>query len=344
MKNRMNKFGIELGELLNYQNISINEYAERIGTSPKNLIDIIDGKVSLSFNILCNISFISNIPVDYITNVEESFAIDNRINEYIKSENISIRQYINKFKYKELKEKYHLVYTNDLNDYSIARSIFKYLRITDPKMIYKDNNHIFYKSNNDKPELLALWLERCNRLTEKQVIGNYKKDNIDILVDYIEKEARQGRFNKKEITDMFNKYGIYFVIEDDLSGSKIRGAFKVCNNKPYIFITTKHKRLADIYFSLLHELAHCKSDFNRAKNGSIVSYLDDTLSDDYELRADKTALNWMIKDQEYNSIIKSKKYEYKNMTFLVYRLALDGIIKFDSSMYQKYNKQIKDNK
>ena len=55
MSNRLNKFGEELGELLEYQNISINEYAERIGTTPKNLIDIIDGKVSLSFNMICNI-------------------------------------------------------------------------------------------------------------------------------------------------------------------------------------------------------------------------------------------------------------------------------------------------
>ena len=51
-----------------------------------------------------------------------------------------------------------------------------------------------------------------------------------------------------------------------MSGSKIRGAFKVHVNKPAIYITMKHRRIADIYFALLHELAHCKSDFNRANN------------------------------------------------------------------------------
>ncbi len=41
----MNKFGSELGEFLEFKNISQKEFAYRIGTSPKNLIDIINGKV-----------------------------------------------------------------------------------------------------------------------------------------------------------------------------------------------------------------------------------------------------------------------------------------------------------
>ena len=41
MNKRLNAFGEELGELLEFQKISIVEYAERIGTSPKNLIDVI---------------------------------------------------------------------------------------------------------------------------------------------------------------------------------------------------------------------------------------------------------------------------------------------------------------
>ena len=47
MSKRLNKFGEELGELLEFQNISIQEYAERIGTTSKNLIDIINGKIIL---------------------------------------------------------------------------------------------------------------------------------------------------------------------------------------------------------------------------------------------------------------------------------------------------------
>ena len=99
----------------------------------------------------------------------------------------------------------------------------------------------------------------------------------------------------------------------------------------------KHKRIADIYFALLHELAHCKSDFNRAKSGSIVSYMNDSGEEDYEIKADKTALNWMVNDEIYNNIIKTKNYDYEIMSFLVYRLALDKKITYKSDLYQDNN-------
>ena len=337
MSKRLNKFGIELGELLQYQNISINEYAERIGTTPKNLIDIINGDVSLSFNIICNIAFVSDIPVDYISNVENSFKIDNKVDLLLQEENISIHDYLKRFNYKELIKEYDVVINNDLNDYSILRSIYKYLRITEPNQLYKTNNHIFYKSKNDKPELLALWLERCRRVSIDQKIGEYNKNNIDKLVSFIREEAKCNRFDKNRLIEEFNKNGIFLAIEPDLKGSKIRGAFRILNNTPAIYITTKHKRIADVYFALLHELAHCKSDFNRAKSGSFVSLMDNDDKEDYEIKADNTALNWMIPDGVYESILDSKEYKYDNMAFLVYRLALDKVISYSSKLYQESN-------
>jgi len=62
--------------------------------------------------------------------------------------------------------------------------------------------------------------------------------------------------------------------------------------------------------------------------------------EDYELKADETAFNWMIP----NSIYHFLKKDYSNIEnlntvkyFLVYRLAHDKIIDYSSSLYQKYN-------
>ena len=77
----LNKFGKQLGEFLECKNISIKEFAERIGTTSKNLIDIINGDITLSQNIIYNISFVTSIPVSYIENVERSFKMDKEIKE-----------------------------------------------------------------------------------------------------------------------------------------------------------------------------------------------------------------------------------------------------------------------
>lgn len=79
MNKRLNKCGEELGELLEFQNISISDYAKRIETTPKYLIDIIEGRVALSLNMISNIAFVSEIPASYIFNIEEKYKIDKNI-------------------------------------------------------------------------------------------------------------------------------------------------------------------------------------------------------------------------------------------------------------------------
>lgn len=336
----MNKFGSILKEFLDYENISIKEFASRIDTTPKNLIDILNGNIEISQNMIYNISFVTEIPVSYIENVENNFKLDKKINDLLTEENISIKEYINKFHYKEFSKEYGVSFTNDRNDYSIAKDILKYLRLSNPKALYKENNNIFYKSKNDKLELLALWLEKCYRIAKEQKINEYKKENIDNLVNFIRKEAFINRFDEAKLISEFNNNGIYLVIQDDLKGSKIRGAFKVLNDKPAIYLTRKHKRIADVYFALLHELAHCKSDYNRAKSGSIVSYLDKNNIDDYEIKADVKAFEWMINNTDYEKI----KIDINNIndkkiikSFAVYRLANDHLISYSSDLYQKNN-------
>ena len=112
-----------------------------------------------------------------------------------------------------------------------------------------------------------------------------------------------------------------------------------CNN-----MTGLDTKYADIYFALLHELVHCKSDFNRAKSGSIVTTEDKSV-EDYEIKADKTAFNWMIDDKVYQSIkYCSDVIEKLDVikSFYVYRLVRDKLIDYGSKIYQEYNRLIEE--
>ena len=199
----MNKFGRELGEFLEYKNISIKEFADRINTTSKNLIDIIKGNVELSQNMIYNISFITGIPVSYIENTEQNYKMDKVIQNYLDENHLSIRNYINRFSYKELANEYQVKYSDSRNDYAIAKDILQYLRITNPNSLTKENNVIFYKSKNDKPELLALWLERCNRIIENQEVEKYTKQNINKLVEFIKMEASNHSFDENKLIMVF---------------------------------------------------------------------------------------------------------------------------------------------
>lgn len=329
------RFANILKDYLETQNISNKEFAARIGVTPKHLIDILNGDVDLSPYTIIAISIVTSIPADYILKIEENYKIEDKINCFIKEKNITLSEYLNKFIYKELLKKDWIQFTYKENKMDILIDILKYLRVINPSDLYKIDKNIFYKSKNDKQEALMLWLERCYRLASKQEVETYDKNNIDNLVKYIRACAFDNIFDEEKLINEFNKNGIQLVIEDDLPGSKIRGAFKVNGNIPAIYLTRKHKRIADIYFALLHELAHCKSDFNMAKATNLVSYDENT---SIEEKADLQALNWMVDDKYYSSLDKNIICDNNNpMSFIVYRLAKDGFIKYDSAIYQKNN-------
>ena len=340
------RFKDYLKDYLDYSNINIKDFSNRIGVTPKHLIEILAGDADISLGIAENISIVTDIPLDFILKVERDYKIEKRIEFYLLKQNIKITDYLNKFDYKDLEKMDYLKYTDKEDKREMLKDILKFLRVCNPEKIYElETNNIYFKSNNDKQELLMMWLEKCYRESLKQKVEEYHKENIDILVNYILECAKNGTFDRRELIQVFNKNGVYLVIQQDLPKSKIRGAFKVNKDAPAIYLTLKHKRIADVYFALLHELAHCKSDFNKAKANSLIS--TDSEDDVIEKRADAQAYNWMVENKYYESIKNVVNYNIKMETkypkaFIVYRLALDGKIKYSSKEYQLYNKVVEE--
>ncbi len=340
------RFKDYLKDYLEFNNITNKDFANRIGITPKHLIEILSGESDISLNIAENISMVTQIPLDYILRVEQDYKLEEKIEYYLLKNNIRLTNYLNKFDYKELEEKKYLKYTDKNDKEEVLKDILKFLRVCEPQKIYElETDNIYFKSNNDKKELLLLWLEKCYRESLNQTVNEYNKENINNLVEYIRKLAEKETFNKDKLIKKFNENGIYLVIQEDLPKSKIRGAFKVNKDIPAIYLTLKHKRIADVYFALLHELAHCKSDFNKAKASSLIS--TDSESDDLEKRADMQAYNWMVDESYYNKVKNDIKYNIEEekkypKSFIVYRLAIDKKIKYSSNEYQKYNKKLDD--
>ena len=77
---------------------------------------------------------------------------------------------------------------------------------------------------------------------------------------------------------------------------------------------------------------------------SLVSYEDE--NDETETNADNQAYNWMVNEKYYKDICSNNEYkiemeeEYPK-AFVVYRLARDNYIQYNSKEYQLYNKLIK---
>lgn len=333
------KFADYLKEYLEFNNITNKDFANRIGITPKHLIDVLSGKCELSSQLIDSISIVTDIPSDYIYRIELNYKFEAEIEAYLKKENITISKYLNKFSYQYLIKNNWINFIDKNNKMELVKDILKFLRVKNPETVYQIDEKTYFKSKNNKPELLLLWLEKCYRETLKQNVQSYNKENIEKLVSFIRELALKNIFDEKVLVEKFNKNGIALVIQEDIPGSKIRGAFKVHKETPSIYITYKHNRIADIYFALLHELAHCKRDFNQAKATNLVSF-----DNDFEIEnlADKQAYEWMVDSKYYEKIIKTMNYNVECETkypksFIVYKLAKDKKIEYSSTVYQKYN-------
>ena len=109
---------------------------------------------------------------------------------------------------------------------------------------------------------------------------------------------RTKKFNSDRLIKLFNKHGIYLVIEDALEGTKIRGCMMVKGTNPAIYLTKYFKELSSLYYTLYHELCHIKSEYNKAKSKVI---LNDDEQD--EKKCDDFALEQMIPKHIWKTIL-----------------------------------------
>ena len=163
--------------------------------------------------------------------------------------------------------------------------------------------------------------------------GSGKSTLIKLLLKELE-IIRNKKFNEEELIRLFNKYGIYLVIEDALNDTKIRGCTMVKNNNPCIYITRYFKEKASFYFTLYHEIGHIKSDYNKLKNKIMVNNEETS-----EKEMDNFALNQMIPDNIWNNVkidpLEKEKICKDNnipLCFLYSRLAYEGIISYRSNI------------
>lgn len=331
----INGFGGYLKDYLEHYNISQVEFADRLNISTKHLNEILNKNIDISTELMVAISLITDIDINFIVKIENNKKIKQYlINNY--GDDLGI--YLKRFNINELEKRNWVVFKHKEDVYQNAIDILNFLKVRNFDAMKNLLNNIMYKKKDDSDETkLLLWITRCNEIANKQNVLEFKIDNFNKIINFLKKEAN-NKFNYKRIQKEFNDNGFYFVIENALSGSKVRGCSKVRRDKPTIYLTKLYNDKASIYFALYHELGHLKQNYNKAKNKYIIN--SDKL---LEEEADKFAFNQMIDSSSWEKIIysddivaTSKKISKENnipLCFIVRSLAYNNYIKYSDKFY-----------
>ena len=333
-------FGKYLKDYLEFNNISQSEFAIRMGITQKHMNELLNGKTNITLDMAANIERLTGISSSFIINVENTRKLKESILEQYgdlkKVKKILREEYF----LNDLKKTNWINFKDEADELQICIDILNFLKIKDFSVLPKLENNVLFKKNGNNFNKLALWIAYCDEKADNQKVNEYHSYNLLFLVKDLNKYAYYNKINNDEIRKILNQYGIYFVVEKAMPGTKVRGCFKVRGKSPAIYITDNYAGKDSFFFELYHELGHCKSDYNVAKSKVIIDFTEEK-----ENKADNFALKMMIDDDVWKQILDTDFSEkelldisLKNkipMSFIVGRLAKDKKISYTSKLYRK---------
>ena len=332
-------FGKYLKDYLEYSNISQTEFAMRMGITQKHMNEILNGKTNITLEMAANIERLTGIKSSFIISVENSRILKESIlKEYGNLQHIK-EEIIKKYYINELKKRKWIKFKDETDELQTCIDLLDFLKIKDFEVVPKLEEQVLFKKSGNDFNKIALWIARCDEIIKEQDVNEYNSYNLMFLIKDLKELAYKEGFELEKIKELLNKYGIYFVCEKALPGTKIRGCFKVKGKLPAVYVTDNYAGKDSFFFELFHELGHCKSDYNEGKNKIIIDG-----NEKKEEKADKFALEVMIPENVWNEIINGKIEKNKlekisqtekiPMSFIVGRLAKKDLITYRSRLYQ----------
>ncbi len=332
-------FGKYLKDYLEFNNILQSELAMRMGITQKHMNELLNGKANITLEMAATIERLTGIDSSFIINVENSRKLKEEIlEEYGTTKEIE-KKMKSEYCLNELKKSKWINFKDESDILQICIDILDFLKIKNFNIVPQLENQVLFKKQGENFNKLALWIAHCDQISSNQNVSEYLNHNLLFLIKDLKDYAYQNEIDIKKLTRLFNTYGFYFACEKALSGTKVRGCFRVRGKQPAIYITDNYAGKDSFYFEIFHELGHCKSDYNTGKNKIIIDG-----NSEKEARADKFALQTMIDEDVWTQIIDtdmtqeeiekiSKKYKIP-MSFIVGRLAKNKKINYTSMLYR----------
>lgn len=338
-------FGKMLKDYLELYKISQTDFANKLGISQKHMNEILNGNTEISSEIILAINLLTDIDPSLILLAENKRKMYHYLHSNFNTEK-EIRQFLKSYHIDELNKRKWVTFKDIESSTQTALDILQFMNIKNFDLINKYNdNRILYNKKDDADMLkVSMWIKRCDNLSKQQTVNQYHKNNLELLIHELIIEQNK-RFNVNQLTQIFNKYGIYFIVEEPLKGSKIRGGMMIKESNPAIYMTKQCRKKSSFYFALYHELGHIKTDYNKAKSKIIID--SENNDEKLEKKADIFSLNTMIREDIWteikNNIDEIEKICKKNnipVCFATSRLAKEGYISYKSKLYQKYRDSI----
>lgn len=340
--------GYYIKELIEDSGLTQEDFAKRLGTTPKNLSLLVRGEQSVSIDIAMKLSRLLGTSIDYWLNLQKAY--DTIIAEFKSDEELEKeRNVFRQIDYKYFRENFNLPDIPRKIDEQI-KNVREFLGVATLSVLTKHDMAASFRSS-------------CSELSESNTI----KANIMVQIATNKALCNNDvpKFNKKlfgeaveyaltltenhsdfysELRDSFMQAGVIFVILPNISGSMINGATKKIGENIVLMVNDRRLYADSFWFTLLHEVGHIM-------NGDYgISFEKE--KGEIEEKANEYARNKLIPSNKYNEFILQNditiasirsfaKSIERDPGIVLGRLEKDGIVKYNSWKYKQLKRKYK---
>lgn len=292
--------GYYLKELVDESGLTQEDFAKRLGTTPKNLSILIRGEQSLSIDVATKLSRMLGTTITYWLNLQQAY--DEKLAEIQSEEELKREREVFKLiDYKYFRDHFKLPNLPRRVDEQI-KCVREFLSISSLTVLEEENLAVNFRSYSDN-------LSRSNTVnanamvqiginqTIKTEIPKYNKKKFEKAVAFALTQTKNHSAFFPAIKEAFGEAGVALVALPNLKNSGINGATKRVDGKIMLMVNDRRHYADTFWFTLFHEIGHIL-------NGDLgVSFHDEA-----EDEADHYAQMKLIPQERYEEFIQQHSY------------------------------------
>lgn len=251
--------GYYLKEIIDESGLTQEDFAKRLGTTPKNLSILVRGEQRLSIDIATKLSRMLGTTIAYWLNLQQAY--DEKAAEFLSEEELKKEREVFKLiDYKYFRDHYGLPDLPRKVDEQI-KNVREFLSVSSLTVLQERSLTVNFRSYTE--ELSRSNIVNANAMVQIAInralsmeTSRYDKRAFEKAVDFALTQTKNHDGFLTEVKNAFGKAGVALVVLPNLKRSGINGATKKVNGKVMIMVNDRRHYADTFWFTLFHEIGH----------------------------------------------------------------------------------------
>ncbi len=292
--------GYYLKEIIGESGLTQEDFARRLGTTPKNLSILIRGRQDLSVEMASKLARMLGTTAGFWLGLQQAY--DEKIAEFLSDKELKReRETFKLIDYQYFRKNYGLPDLPRKVDEQI-KSVREFLAVSSLTVLEERSLAVSFRSHTDK--LTKSNIVNSNTMVQiainqalKTEIPKYNKKKFEKAVEFALTQTKNHSSFLPVIRESFREAGVALVVLPNLKNSGINGATKKLDGKMMLMVNDRGHYADTFWFTLFHEIGHIL-------NGDLGITLNSETEDD----ADSYARRTLIPQEKYEEFIEKHRF------------------------------------